>query len=80
MLRLTLVVLLVGLTGIAVSFPMSDENADVDLSHDHENEHGIDLKNGTCAEKAERVLKFLWQRYKARFAKRFISHVLERKR
>lgn len=80
MLRLTLVVLLVGLTGIAVSFPMSDENADVDLSHDHENEHGIGLKNGTCAEKAERVLKLLWQRYKARFAKRFISHVLERKR
>ena len=77
MLRLTLVVFLVCLTGIAVSFPRSDDSSD---SSDADHDRGIDLKNGTCTEKAERVLKFLWQRYKTRFAKRFIHHALERKR
>ena len=46
----------------------SDDSSDD--SHHHHHHHlsqGIDLTNGTCLEKAERVLKYLWRRYKARF-------------
>jgi hypothetical protein len=43
----------------------SDDSSDD--SHHHHLSQGIDLTNGTCLDKAERLLKYLWQSYKARF-------------